>query len=119
MWSEGPRNGAMYGLHAARDYTQILKNAGDEAYVRAIAADYGPTISRSGDLRLFRHLRTAYAGANNVALDRLFVVEISKLLPPDLQRELIKELPRTYRRQLERWNRLPRWVRFILRLNTE
>jgi hypothetical protein len=55
----------------------ILNTFGKEAYVEAISAGFGPRIARSGDLRLFRHLRRAYAGVHNVELDRLSVREIA------------------------------------------
>jgi hypothetical protein len=113
-----PLNGRMYGLPALKDYDDVLQRHGKQAYVRAIAEDFAPRISRSGDLRLFRHLRRAYAGASHVDLDRLFVREIAKLLPPELQQELMKELPKRHRRDLELWNTLPWFARFILRIRS-
>jgi hypothetical protein len=62
--SMSPQNGRMYGLPALKDYDDLLQRHGKQAYVRAIAEDFAPRSSRSGDIRLFRHLRLAYAGAS-------------------------------------------------------
>jgi hypothetical protein len=95
---------------------KLLHEKGAEAYVAALVQQFGSMIAQSEDLRPFRHVRMAYAGAKNVEVDRLFVREMSKLLSPELQAKLIKELPRAYRREVEAWKSMPAWARFILRL---
>jgi hypothetical protein len=111
-----PMNGKVYPL-ADPDFEVILQEKGAPAYVQALVDQYGAMITNSYDLRVFRHLRLAYAGAKNMEVDRLFVREMSKRLPLRLQDELRKELPKDYRADLDRWNKLPGWVRFILKRN--
>jgi hypothetical protein len=99
-----------------RRLDQLLHEHGSEAYVDALVKQFGSMVAWSEDQRAFRYIRLAYAGAKNVRVDRLFVREISKLLTPKLQAQLIKELPRSYRREVEAWKSMPAWARFILRL---
>jgi hypothetical protein len=108
-------NGSVYRLPESEDYKRLLKEEGSDAYVRRLVVQYGPRIAASYDLRLFREIRRVFAGAQNVEVDRLFLREMSKELPADLQVELIKELPRSYRKEVEQWNTMPLLMRLILR----
>jgi hypothetical protein len=109
-------NGNVYELPDPPDYKRILDEQGSEAYVRRLVVQYGPRIAASYDLRLFRQIRRHFAGAQNVEVDRLFLREMSKELPQDLQEKLIQELPRSYRKEVEQWNKMPFLWRFFLRL---
>jgi hypothetical protein len=98
------------------DYSHLLRTRGKRAYVRRIARDFGPQLTRSRDLELFRRLRQRYASGDHVECDRLLVRVMSGFLSDELQKELIKELPKAHRRDVELWHKLPRWARILLRL---
>jgi hypothetical protein len=57
-----------------------------------------------------------YAGAKHVEVDRLFLREMSKQLPDEMQRVLLKELPRSFRREMEIWSNAPWWKRLLDKL---
>jgi hypothetical protein len=99
-----------------KDYSELLQRRGKRAYVRRIARDLGPQLGRSQDLELFRRLRQRYASGDQLECDRLLVRVMSRFLPDELQRDLIKELPKEHRRDVELWHKLPRWARIVLRL---
>jgi hypothetical protein len=41
---------------------------------------------------------------------------MSGFLSDELQKDLIKELPKAHRRDVDLWHKLPRWARILLRL---
>jgi hypothetical protein len=111
-------NGKTLELSQLKDYGELLRTRGNRAYVRRIARDFGPQLARSRDLQLFGLLRQKYASGDYAACDRLFVRIMSRFLSDDLQKGLIKELPKEHRRDVELWHKLPQWARIVLRLFT-
>jgi hypothetical protein len=98
------------------EFERVLVEKGEQEFVEKLVQVFASRLSKSKDLRLFRHLRLMYAGAKHVEVDRLFVPEMSKELPDDMQRLLLKELPRSYRREVEIWRNAPWWERLLSRL---
>jgi hypothetical protein len=111
-----PPNGKTPNLAELKDYSRVLQARGKRAYVRRIARDFGKELALSRDLELFHLLRQRYASGDHVECDRLFVRVMSRFLSDELQKDLIKELPKAHRRDVELWHKLPRWARIILRL---
>ena len=98
------------------EFERVLAEKGEQEYIEKLVQVFAPRLVRSNDLRLFRHLRLKYAGARHVEVDRLFVREMSKELPDELQNLLLKELPKSYRREVEIWRNAPWWVRLMNKL---
>lgn len=82
-------------------FEEILAEHGEEQYVNALVEEFSSRLAKSNDLRLCRYLRRKYAGIRHPEIDRLFVREISKQLPHEMQQLLLHELPRSHRRKLE------------------
>lgn len=107
-------NGSIHTL--PDEFERVLAEKGEQEYVRRLVQVFGSRLARSNDLRLFRHLRLKYAGAKHVEVDRLFLREMSKQLPDEMQRVLLKELPRSFRREMEIWRNAPWWKRILNKL---
>jgi hypothetical protein len=94
-------------------FERILAEKGEEEYVKRLVKVFASRLAESKDLRLFRYLRLKYAGARHIEVDRLFVRELSKELPDEMQTLLLKELPKSYLREVEIWRNAPWWLRLV------
>ena len=108
-------NGSVHAL--PDEFERVLAEKGEKEYVKKLVQVFATRLLKSKDLRLFRHLRLKYAGARHVELDRLFIRELSKELPDEMQRLLLKELPKSYRREVEIWRNSPWWERLLNKLS--
>ena len=109
-------SGTVHRLPEPKVQKRILREEGRAAYVDRLVVQYGPFVAKSHDLRLFQQVRSVFVGDKDAALDQLYIREMSRELSPRLQEELIYQLPRSLRSDVEHWRKMRWWSRLLLQV---